>query len=531
MNVFKKIVFGFGCLLWRSVTILVSFPIAIWYFFKRIGGCILSTRSGNGWKCIKTIPGWLCENWKELPFFKKLIWRFTIYGTAGLIAIFSNPFGWNDMTEKKSQEVISKVVSHWYPFKAENHNEKVVVVLVNGKSLDLISDLPEPERITFSNEWPILYKDHANILKTIAAYSKPKQIFIDIEFHKIRNTDSSFDQLINTLGKLKNKKGISISHAIGSVDESIPEEINAKLSEVSTPVFNGWQSDAMPLFKVNNKNQKILSPALQMYSNYKKQSLNYDEFTDEMFVFWDGNFDSKKYNQSISGCTAEESLSAKFRAAGRSFLSSFASFDDEQPTCYSQRVVYLDELQRLLSQGKPGKEKIKEIFDDSHVLYGTSYIALGDKVFSPVHGNIPGVFYHAMAFENLIEFESGYYKSLGKNLEVIFWLVLAALLAIAMADKKTKPMVGNQRCSFGASDSKLIVKFIEDIAKHRALIVVLIVIGYLTIVTGITWFGDLAPANILGMLSFVTLIYFLFKTERGCSHPDECDKETDSKSI
>lgn len=452
---------------------------------------------------VKSFPSFLCSKWGPLSFKNKIFARVFIYSFLGFFAIYSNPLGLSDLFEIKSQEAVTKILSPWYPFSAQGHNEKVVVVLVDAQSLDLISKLPAPQKIVQANEWPILYSDHANILKTISSLSQPKQFFIDIEFHRIRNTDKSFPKLIKTLRVLKEENNIQFSHAVGSPGEEIGAEVNDQLTKVSMPTYNGWKGNFVALHQLNPEGKSLFSPALQMYSNLEPQKvIDTTLFDKEMFVFWDDTFDSQKYDMSSINYKAEGN-SSRILESLKHLAMQLLSIDDDSRTSYSQRVVHLDELQQMVNQGKEGEEKIKAIFDGAHVFYGADYIALGDKVFSPVHGNIPGIFYHAMAFENLLEFGDGYFKSYGKGLDLALWMLLAFLFSVSL--------VGKEKISF--------------VRKHHSITVSLIVVTYILIILLMVIFQRIAPANLVALLGLVGLTFWIYAKEEECSQKPRITRE------
>jgi CHASE2 domain-containing sensor protein len=72
---------------------------------------------------------------------------------------------------------------------------------------------------------------------------------------------------------------------------------------------------------------------------------------------------------------------------------------------------------------------MQELFKDRVIMIGVIRPGLADMVYSPIHGSLPGVFYHAMAFDNLLLMGSDYFKT---NLvdRVKIWLVTMLLLMI-----------------------------------------------------------------------------------------------------
>ncbi len=55
--------------------------------------------------------------------------------------------------------------------------------------------------------------------------------------------------------------------------------------------------------------------------------------------------------------------------------------------------------------------ELRELFADNVVLIGTDLEYYPDHQWSPVHGHLPGVFWHAMAVDNLIEFGDRYVRA------------------------------------------------------------------------------------------------------------------------
>ena len=77
---------------------------------------------------------------------------------------------------------------------------------------------------------------------------------------------------------------------------------------------------------------------------------------------------------------------------------------------------------------------LKALFADNVVLIGTHLEYYPDYHWSPVHGHVPGVFWHAMAVDNLIEFGGGYVRAepgeLNRYLEAASLTVLFVLQAL-----------------------------------------------------------------------------------------------------
>ena len=58
-------------------------------------------------------------------------------------------------------------------------------------------------------------------------------------------------------------------------------------------------------------------------------------------------------------------------------------------------------------------ELIEPLIKDRFVTIGTSFVGVKDSIYSPVHGSLPGAFYHTMALDNLMEYGDNYSESPG----------------------------------------------------------------------------------------------------------------------
>ncbi|MGI9487733.1 MAG: CHASE2 domain-containing protein [Geminicoccaceae bacterium] len=163
-----------------------------------------------------------------------------------------------------------------------------------------------------------------------------------------------------------------------------------------------------------------------------------------------------------------------------------------------------------LVRGDAKKETLRRLFKDRIVMIGADIRGAPDLMQSPVHGQIPGVFYHAMALDNLLEYgpenqwrplSEAYDEVLGPNdfrfslipaggyieavLVVLFFLISAHVEA--------------RRASQGDKVSALVAHIIEY-ALHLLLIVLVMIIMALM---------HFAPFNWLALLGLVTVMGFL----------------------
>lgn len=105
--------------------------------------------------------------------------------------------------------------------------------------------------------------------------------------------------------------------------------------------------------------------------------------------------------------------------------------EDQLQLCPPQRVLYVDELMAMVrSPNESERERVKSIVEGSIVLVGGQIEGVQDYVVSPVHGSLPGVFFHAMALDNLITFGKSYTREDDSvdHVNFVIWLLYMTLL-------------------------------------------------------------------------------------------------------
>ena len=81
----------------------------------------------------------------------------------------------------------------------------------------------------------------------------------------------------------------------------------------------------------------------------------------------------------------------------------------------------------LLETASP--EDVAELFTGKAVLIGANLSGIPDAVASQVHGQIPGVVWHAMALDNLISLGSGYLADRHEGWQLASEILLVAIFA------------------------------------------------------------------------------------------------------
>ncbi|MCY1367639.1 CHASE2 domain protein [compost metagenome] len=108
-----------------------------------------------------------------------------------------------------------------------------------------------------------------------------------------------------------------------------------------------------------------------------------------------------------------------------SLRAQFDSVDSERPQpCPYTRTLYANQLR---------DPRVADVLRGKHVLLGVSIRGIPDLVASPVQGQLPGVYWHAMALDNLLTQEAGYWRDAPSVFGDFSWTDLLELLLVLVA--------------------------------------------------------------------------------------------------
>ncbi len=263
-------------------------------------------------------------------------------------------------TNEMSRDVSTRFSSYFYPREPDD----IVVINTNEDS---------------ARYWPPTYRDYAGWLEYIADYH-PKAIFFDINF--IVRKDSTFkDEFIEAINYAKNIKNTESEnikiYGIRNYD-SDPE-----ISSLITPVAIEWEMED-GFYPAKDSEGKTMA-AFQIYQDL----YNSDEFFTPMFIKWPSRPSSEP-----------SSIFAKFFKGLCLAIAICDSSYDDKPYLdkYNTNNMFLT------------NEEAKKKFGGRIVFFGNERVADKDFFQNPIYGQIPGVFVHAMALDNLIKYDNKYFK-------------------------------------------------------------------------------------------------------------------------
>ncbi len=348
----------------------------------------------------------------------------------GLLAIL-DPFGLASSSDKASAEWFNRMLSSSYPSTGQ---QQVAVVLIDDAYL-----------MRNNTSWPMPYGEQSKLFKRLLAY-KPKAVFVDLLYshdHSLGDPTRGSQLLANVFERYQ-RQGIALFLANTGVTRGVDGQANtlAPFAGVSRPAVVVWDGveDAYPLaFKAPLGVME--TPAMALYREYCKTQacgpLPADAqaavASPPIAVQWGLTLAPEQARiKDLSDCASPSHfLPDWLMQLGQAV---FWRFDDSaQSRCaYSLKLSATD----LEVSSPEDQALIAELLRDRLVLVGANITSTGDLVQSPVHGQIPGVYLHAMALDNLITWGMDYDREPGSlaliNISWLDGLTLGLLALIAV---------------------------------------------------------------------------------------------------
>jgi CHASE2 domain-containing protein len=317
-----------------------------------------------------------------------------------------------------SQAIVNGIVKYAYP---PTGQRDTTVVLFREENL---AELGE--------SFPVSYARHAEVLDALASYG-PRAVFVDFAFIDARSPE---DQTLltraicdlNARGKVPvylaapapsggRDDGARIAPVLLECAEAVNAQMDAErgVSGVLTYAHGGGTSGF------------TWTPAFAMYDAYaraeSKPRLS-PEAAQPMEIIW-GNLASD-LNERWMRCTSEGALRH------------LVNILRENPLAAKRTCPHTNTISVLHLLG-PHNDRVKEAVARKAIFYGGNFQMVGDRVISPVYDDLPGVYLHAMAYDNLVTFTAAYKRAdhhgLSLSSVVNGLLLLFTVVLLLLVDK------------------------------------------------------------------------------------------------
>ena len=401
-----------------------------------------------------SMPAWL----KRLSYALLQVLDYTMPILLGLVVAIGinaiEPFGLGNATKAHSQRISARLVAPFYNSQAQDH---VAVVLIDDGTLQ-----------ARGMAWPPRYAYYEEMLRRILAH-QPRAVFVDVLLEERRDYDDSFAAAQESLTATLGDAGIPVYFGVSAPGrQSIFSASGARnvvtswhgtgsaypldIGEVNALKPAGARPTAGPVGVADSR-----SVALALYRDACPDAgqagcteagteLGPEAELPPMAVRWGFNppVVAEPMREHLHGCLADARPGWRQRSSQSLQLlwDSFRSGakdrieDDKRQECAYTLTVFEEQLdgEALLGDEDAG---IGPLLKDRVVLVGTHLIGLNDRVLSPVHQQIPGVYLHAMALDNLMHWGRDYthppsrWKGIGVGL--LNAVVLSAVCGMLMA--------------------------------------------------------------------------------------------------
>ncbi|MGH8353851.1 MAG: CHASE2 domain-containing protein [Pseudomonas sp.] len=310
-----------------------------------------------------------------------------LFGTLLLILIlFFNPFGLRDASEQHSEAWLLRMLAPFYP---ESARSDVVVVLIDDQALAALH-----------TSWPLRYAEQARFLHQLVGY-RPRAIFVDLLYTQRRQDGGPLDGFRRVLADAR-EQGVPLILA-DYLDPTGQSQLLPELDRVADTAPINWSGvgERYPLLIAGQQGPRP-TPALRLYQAHCRVAGCTAEppaFQAPQLVRWGYWSDPAMVRYlNLAGCGVRGERSALAQAARLLLADSMRSQQDPdrlgrpQPCPYT-RTLYLNQLR---------DPRVAEVLRDKLVLLGAQIRGIPDQVQSPVQGLLPGVYWHAMALDNLL---------------------------------------------------------------------------------------------------------------------------------
>lgn len=337
----------------------------------------------------------------------------------GFLLLRFDLFGLTSLLKNYSQDLLSMAIARCYPggkadgcAAAGSTNGKP-----GGKPPVAVVLLTESDLEALEAPWPLTYDLHASVLQAIRA-NEPRALAIDIVFEDERS-DPTIEALEDELERYE-EDGIPVY--AGSFGRPLRSRIREHVRPVPVPKRVDHLDRVTRLYDLHHgedgDRQKTMA-----FEVFAALCPGGDADADAIRLFWQAPPAEGTWNRRWLDCRPPLGLTDIV------FPRTDEDFRADCPTTPTIPV-------RLLLESSEGDGlAIEKLLRGAVVLYGTHFTGAVDVLNTPLHNDLPGVFLHATALENLITFgpEPLRYESHEIPWLGVGWPDLIFLVAIGLA--------------------------------------------------------------------------------------------------
>lgn len=340
--------------------------------------------------------------------------------------------------------------------------DAVSVLLIDDKSLQ-----------NAQQTWPASYGYYARLLDSLALY-RPRAVFIDVVFAS-RRDDASIERLVNATCRARAAGTLVYLAVRRSETGSFP--LRAELQDVVPrciePVAIEYDPDTLDQIAWNYRIQPELtqdgaslhSVAATIYRDlggalptqgHAALAINWGYRPANSGIEWlvaDQREHAGQATEAAHGDTAGQAANpVNATSDGATFspycrqpgnplyetlppaLRNHWNPDAFKPVCVFHETLYPADLS---TSSEDEERRLTALLRDRVMMIGTALQGSNDRVTSPLHGSVPGVYLHAAALDNLLHYGDHYKRTVhlgghGDGLRVLVLLIFGFAVMVAM---------------------------------------------------------------------------------------------------
>jgi CHASE2 domain-containing sensor protein len=307
---------------------------------------------------------------------------YLLFLLGGVALLRMDPFGLTRLTKIYSQDLLAVAMADCYPGAPAGPCVK------DGRAAIAVVLLRDPDLAAFNEPWPPRYAFHARVLKAIRA-NHPKAVVMDIVFEDVRD-DPTIDALAAELDRYR-AAGIPVYGATFGVDRPLRPEVGARVTPVQVP------KKIDPLDRVTRFYEMATDPP---ESQPTAVPTVFREVcggcpgatgcgTGAIRVFW-SDVQEKSWNDRWLDCRRRPPF-PQWIVQDRG--------SDFRENCPSTPTVPAG---LLLEPTEETDVAVEDMLTGSVVFYGAFYHGAADAMNTPLHNDLPAVYLHAAALDNLV---------------------------------------------------------------------------------------------------------------------------------
>jgi len=354
--------------------------------------------------------------------FLRFLLRFMLYFAVVVAITYFDVLGTSSALREQSTVILNRTLGdqHRDQPQAARPPDGVSVVLINERSLhNFAAQGAGGSDSQLALTWPIQLHHHAKVLDEIREQD-PHAVFVDLLFKDKRDGDL-VEQLNKTIRRYQKDGtplffGVANENLIRSDIKNLSDENYANinlLNETDNPFPDSTFDVIYPRADQEPFDEERDSAAFKIYKETRGERPELPNMKSDMVVFWDNSparFNVEHYENLFND---EDCQDAQRFGWPQKLIQAFFDPDDLHQPCPPFPVAPAEFLAFDLAEEEDrlNDTALTKLIEDRVVFYGANLIGLGDIVESPIHGGVPGVYFHASAYRNLLHFGADFKKN------------------------------------------------------------------------------------------------------------------------